>query len=321
MIRNHRAAVLAAALSGVLCLPALARQAPPPPDRPADEAQPQLQDMLRRRLGELGEEQDRLRKAIDALDKGASPEDVMRELRPPRGSGDGPDGEGRPRERWRDWREGRGAADGNRPDRAEGPEGSPPTDWRDPAVRERIAKFIREHPELSEPIERIKQDRPEFAERMSFRLAPRIAEIMEVSDRDPELADLKLKELGNGLATMNAFRDTRAVKDDPEKLAAARAILVARVADQFDIRARLRQHDIEQLRQRLDTLQADLDRQLSQRSQEIQKRVDEMMSGKAPMDVFGDGPGKGPRGGPDRPGKYERPDGSTDKKPAPREPR
>lgn len=307
---------LALAAAGLLSLPALAQHSPPPPkDEPAaqpdDKPQqgPDMRSRLQRRLDEVTQEQERLRKALDMLDKGASPEDVMKALAPPGGEGD------RPRDRWRDRREGRGPGDGDRP---------PGPDWRDPAQREKVMVFIRDNlPEVAAHFDQIKATNPDFAERIASRIGPRVMEIMAIQEREPDFAKLKLDELGNGLAIIEAFKQARDAQGNPDKLKDARANLVARVADQFEIRTRLRQHEIDKLRERLDRLQSDLEKQRSQRDADIQKSVDDMMSGKAPMDVLGDGPGRGPRRGPDGPDDHDRPDGpppGEGHQPPPRDP-
>jgi hypothetical protein len=178
--------------------------------------------------------------------------------------------------------------------------------------------FIRENmPEVAARMDQVKSSDPEVADRLNARIGPRVAEIMALQEREPEFARLKSDELANGLALIDAFKQARDARDDPEKLKAARATLAARVADQFEIRTRLRQREIEKLRGRLDRLESELQEQVGHRDQDIQKSVDDMMSGKAPMDVLGDGPGRMPRKGDRAPSDGAPPDGDP---PPPGEP-
>jgi hypothetical protein len=313
LIRGRHGTLLAA-MAGLACIgafPALAQpQDAPPPAEPPREAPlpadgPGIEERLQRRLDELSAERERLLAAMELARKGADREEVMRALRPPGAEGDAPrqERDGRPWDRRPD------RMDGDRPGR-EGPgrdrDGERPS-FRDPEHRERVMAYLREHlPEVADRLDEMNESNPQLAERITSRLGPRVGEIMDLQEREPELASLKLEELRNGLAIIEAIRQCREAGDSPEQLAPARATLSARIADQFDIRARLNANEIERLRRRLDRLQADLDSQLSEREQTIQQRTDDFLSGREKVDLFGEGRGPG-RQGPDGSTKPPRP--------------
>jgi hypothetical protein len=302
-------------LTAVLVGPVLAQpDTDPPPQREShagtQRREPELRERLQRRMAELREEQERLARAMDMLDNGASREDVMRELRVG-DMGDAPPEPGRPQERAGRPKPDDGAPEPDRPRRARGGERFASAD--DPS-REQVAAFMRENlPGLAERLERLKEANPEMAARMGTRLTPRIMDIIETREHDPDLARLKLDELQNGVAMVEALGAVRAARDEPERLKAAHGALADRVADQFDIRAKLHRHEIDQLRQRVDRLQAELDQKLGQREEAIRKRLDDMLAGKGRLDLLGeDGPPR--RRAPERDGPA-RDDTGRDRRP------
>lgn len=287
---NSVARLLAASALGALVLSALAA---PQPERQRPAVQPgqpderamrwltpeRLKARLENRLkqtetdiGILETRREALRRSIDRLAQGDATEDVAREwleadraerdLRPREEGGpplqqppERPVGD-RPNVDQRvpgDQRPMRGPEEGR---------GGPPRDLG-PEDRERMRKTLEEEfPRIHARLIALGPDAAPDAERMFMRLLPRLRELHDLRERDPEMADIRRRELQ---ATFDIAAASRALRDlwraevrDEAAISARRAELRQAFADAFDARSDSQALEIGRLNERVDSLEKEL---------------------------------------------------------------
>jgi hypothetical protein len=257
-----------------------------------------LRSRLERRLEQTIRLEQQLREAIERLDRGERPEDIMRSLEPPlRGAtrGDGPEDRPPPPMRPGARPEGRPAPDGrggpagrpgartsdDRP-RMDGPRGPVRPDApgaRPDEMRERAMAVVREHlPILAARLEAIREFDPEAADRMIQRLAPRLHEAAEMMRRDPEVGRLKLEEIAAGIDVLEMIRDLRRAKISPDgdrasKVESAKARLRQALQAQQEVRLRVQEREIAMLEQRVSELRAEVERRRREGGAAIEEMV------------------------------------------------
>ncbi len=240
-----------------------------PPPRPADAAGDAatsgdvLRQRLQRRLDETRREQQRLERALAALDEGRPAPEATAELRPP----DRREGERRPG----GWRSARTDELGPEPD------APPPTP-------EAIRAFIGEHlPALAENLRTVESVAPDGAGRIVERLAPRITEVIVAQRRDERLGNLKLAELKIGARVIDAARQARETIGDASNLSESeentlRTSLVELLSTQARIRDDVRLREIELLEAQAATMRAEVLANEEGRDDEIARLADRMIA-------------------------------------------
>ncbi len=196
----------------------------------------------------------RQRAALERLDAGESPAEVIRSLRVRQPSGDGQPRRHRVGER-----------------RADGPEKGE----RDgtPSVEE-LRGVVREFfPGLHEQLEMITASNPEAGQRLFLRMSPRIREIALDMRHDPELGRLRVTEVSAGLGVGDATRAYREAKrsGDADALASASESLRAAIGSQFDARVALRQHEVERLVGRIGELNEEILNEIGGRESAVER--------------------------------------------------
>ncbi len=205
---------------------------------------------------------DRGRGAIEKLDAGASPSEVLSELRPvetPRRlrAGDTPNTHATPM--------------GDRPV----PDADRPTPSDD---REQIHAFLREEfPDLWKNVQPMIEQNPRSADRLVGRMAPKIREILVLRRTQPDLAKIKTLQMHAGFDFVEAARLYRVALSDPNASESQRERSLADVrtyAEQrFDTEMQAKQLEISRLESRLDELRASLSELEAQRDQEVSRMV------------------------------------------------
>ncbi|MEM0915278.1 MAG: hypothetical protein AAGK09_11795 [Planctomycetota bacterium] len=114
---------------------------------------------------------------------------------------------------------------------------------------------------------------------------PRLARFLEFRRRDP-MAELRMDEVRlAGDAKRLAREHRQAVADDRPELAKRHAQeLRETIALQLDLRAELREYELEKLQERLAELRAELDEQSAQRDAMIDRRFAQLTSTDRPTD-------------------------------------
>lgn len=306
--RSIGAAALVLLLSGSALAQPGPRDTPPPQREPGDDAPPRGGDPERAKkwvehmLKETHRREERLKEALQRLEKGDAPGQILREFaaeratsaggpehgkpegRPPRGDGspgDAPDMPGR---------------DAGPP--AGGPSGGP-GGRSSPSDKEEIREFVKQNmPGLAKRLEERDRGGPEGRDRVMERLAPRIMDAIAAKRRDPELFEVRVKEIQAGLNVFDGIRALREAsrgEESPERSAKIDRVtkqLRESLASAVEARDAVRAREIDLLAKRLEKMRADLDRDQSEREKKVDEELARIQK-------------KGPPGPPqdDRPGR------------------
>lgn len=296
---------------------------PPREDRPAHNDEPILGDgtAMKTRLKQLSVDADKaklaIEKAMERLDNGENPREVLRDLPPvvrlmlrPANTPGGPGGAGG------FWGEG-----GERPREFGGPGENRDGGGRfqqqamTPEERESFLANLQEtNPTLAAKVETLFKSDPENAPRILGRLFPRLREAMSVRQRDPELFKLRLNEIEmsiNVLQTSRLYRNLQREKSsETSQLQDAETQVRTALQQHFDARNALAQREIEELARRIEAMRGDLENKQSKRDAVIDDALTKIKSGLEPRE-----------GGPDKPmnrpprGDRQGPDGERPPRP------
>lgn len=258
----------------------------PAPERRLRDAVQRFDDpvALRARLErtiERGESMlERHREAITRLDAGESPAEVMRSLR----WRESPQAEDAP-----EAPVGLGTPEG-RPEGPQGRRGDRPEGGRlanlDPAARQRLRVFLRDRlPSVDAQLSLVEGTDPEMAGKLFERLLPQLREISDEMQRDPVFGELRLEEMRTGLGVVDASQRLRMLGPSPTAAdrAAAEADLRAAIAARFDVRIRLRQHELERLATRIGELHTQIQDEQAGREAEIERVFQAVINHRGPM--------------------------------------
>jgi len=212
--------------------------------------------LLERRIEDLQRRERTLRDALARIERGEAPAGVLSAIEdePRRGSRGGEF-----RRRAAD-DAGPGGPDEPSLDR-EGPDWAPRA--LSPEQRERSIAFLRQHlPTLAARFNALQERNAAFADRMLSRMTPGIREAQSAERDDPELFELRLDEMRNGLSIMDATKKARDLASSADGSDADRRAAEAELREalerQFDIRSRVQSREIERLERRLARLREDL---------------------------------------------------------------
>ncbi len=248
-------------------------RAQPPQDRPPPQERPpigqpedpaQYRARLERSAAESKRRWERFEAAIKKLDQGAPIDEVRREtegLRPP---GNREPGNGR--------RPGPRGEDPYRPDQ-------PPSGER--LSRDEVLAVIESsNAAFGAKIKQALADNPAVAGRLVDRMEPMVREIK--AERDPEMRELRVKNLTNGfelLGATRAFLDAhRADANAPATKDAAQNLRTL-LGAHFDLRTQMHKQEIVMLERRITQLREELERQLKDRDSFIERRIEDLKKG------------------------------------------
>jgi hypothetical protein len=305
-----------ATLTLLLAAAALAQPAPTPPDRP-DGSDPladmgRLTDEQRARIGEALDEQARqtrghqeaIAKATAMLKDGKRLDEIRdaigdahfrriiavavvrnaRPDRPERGGRPGPGPDRRPGSADADLL---GEAPGDAPRQAGGPDdrpsrGGPPGPLSDDD-RRAIKDFIAAtSPAMAEQFSELEARDPEAAERRLREFAPRVRLLLELRSRDQRLYELRLIDIREGRAAIEAVRELRRLEKqdvpvDDSRRTQVQSRLRAALEKQFDARSQAMSHELDKLRRRIEE-------RPSKRDQAVDETIRRMLEREARSD-------------------------------------
>ncbi len=281
---------------GAVAIAASARLVPPSPpvvsssdgSPPEIDRRHSLRERLQARLEETRERIARYQRhekgileAIERLDGGASPDEVLSTMRE------------RAREEARQTRDHlvRDRAGDGPPDRARRP-------VLDPEARDRVFQTLKARaPRVLERVQTLRKQSPEQGDHLLMRLAPRIRQIEETQRNDAKLATLMIVELQANLELTVAARDLRALlqRDDAsdEEVAQAHERLREAMRRSFDAHLAIKEHELHRLENRIDSLRKEVERRQSMRDDYIERQIRKILS---PTGDGTDLPARGPRG-------------------------
>ncbi len=237
-----------------------------PADPEAERAE--LRARLERALERAEASVERHREALERLDAGESPAEVLRSARKRPGGG-----------RQVVARQGAEAAPPHPTQAQQRPHRDRVVDGDGQGTAsaertERLRAFLREHlPSVHEQISQIERADAEAGRRLFARLAPQLGAVMDDTDRDPEFGALRLEELRAGLEVVDATHRLRSLEDgasEADRVDAERGLRDA-LARRFDAKIRLREHEVRRLAGRLAEMHRAIREQQSERDAEIER--------------------------------------------------
>ena len=156
----------------------------------------------------------------------------------------------------------------------------PPLREHDPAAeRERLITALDSvAPSLAQRLRMVSGDdrgKLDAALRMA---GPRLRELIELHERDPQLAELKGVEMQTTLATWDAARELASIvrRDDAaeRQISVARQTVRAAIGESLDARLAVRRLEADRLRARLEAFDTELARYESEREQQIERQLE-----------------------------------------------
>ncbi|MFN0133098.1 MAG: hypothetical protein ACKVW3_11315 [Phycisphaerales bacterium] len=229
--------------------PARAMQQVPIRENRQDQAT--LRERLQRRLTDASQIADRMKRAIAALDAGASAAEIAAMTEP---------GARRPGA----WAVGEGARAAEPP--------PPPMD------RERLMAFVRRiNPEMGRRLEEALQREPAGAERLLARIERQVRDIQ--AEQDPELKEIKIAEARGQWRLLEATRVLAAslrrgaAEADME---AARGTVREILREQFDLRLRRQEHELARLEARVNRLRDEKQQMGGKRDEMVEGRLQQI---------------------------------------------
>ena len=138
-----------------------------------------------------------------------------------------------------------------------------------------MTSFIEEHfPKISVELERVKGDNPRQFQRRMNRLAPRIREVMDVMERDPERGALLIKERKLDFEAMQLAATVRRGDGEPDRV---RLRMRDLSCEMFDLRQQRRHLEIRRIEARLDELKTRVAEAEAMRDKLIEKETAERL--------------------------------------------
>lgn len=217
----------------------------------------------------------RQREALERLEAGDSPAEVMRTLRVRAWDRRDRNGGGEAGERRRDEKD-----DGRRPPEGEGhemrlgmsqPDGFEP-ERVEPISPEELRAFLAEHfPKVQEQLDKLGSMSPEAGERLFDKLAPKLNEVASDMRRDQRLGMLRVDEMRTSLEVFDATQAYAMARGDDAKLAEAEEGLRQAIGARFDARVALRMYEVERLVARIGALNEEIQAEMGSRDDEVER--------------------------------------------------
>ncbi|MDP2360294.1 MAG: hypothetical protein Q8O14_06025 [bacterium] len=144
--------------------------------------------------------------------------------------------------------------------------------------RDEVVQFIRENfPLKARLLEELRQRNPEEFQRRRQRLAEEVRHLLDLRERDSELFRVHLEEMGLRDELNRLAREARREKAGSKERQEAERKLKEAVQRSFDLRHRIKEAELKELRGRLAELEGSLERRASRRSEMIDERLRELL--------------------------------------------
>ena len=146
--------------------------------------------------------------------------------------------------------------------------------WSEEEIEERLAVIRQFNPDLAEMIEQMRDANPD---NLRARIGPHLRQIermLLMKEQDSQLFELMVENTQLDRATREQARllRSKAVQDDPEKAEQHRAALKEIVTAHFDVRQKMREHELAKLERRLEELRAAVGKRMEKRDELIEMR-------------------------------------------------
>ena len=172
-------------------------------------------------------------------------------------------------------------------DRSLRPQRPPQRDLTPDEVEERM-RILREiHPQLAERIARMKEERPERVGRMLGQHWPRIENFIRMKEHDPKGFELRVHDMKLTRQSHELSRRMRRPDSDPatEKKEEIRHELRELVATHFEVRQKLKEHELAKLETRIEELRGQLRKRATNKEQIIEDHF-KKLSGQSDADAW-----------------------------------
>ncbi|MCK4873211.1 MAG: hypothetical protein KAS72_10840 [Phycisphaerales bacterium] len=224
-------------------------------------------EYIERRIQQIRREQDRLESLLEQLNEGS-------EIQVPMGFGRGrdarPPGEMPARDLFEPGPPGGLRHDQPRHDPRRCPSWADLSDEQRGALHD-LAKHFSPH--LTQQLDDLREENPQRYERVLDRNMPRLLEMMELRSRDQEMFDLKLRDSKLAYRSMQLARAFQLAEqaDDDARLEELEDQLTAVLSEHFDVRQKIREHELEMIAVRV----RDLEEELTDRAQHREELIGE----------------------------------------------
>lgn len=170
-------------------------------------------------------------------------------------------------------------AQSDRPERPRWGRGHRPS-MNEQQVRDAIEVLRQIDPEKAEKLEQYIADNPERIGQALHKNFPHLGRFLAMRRFDPDGFDLRIKDLRlSRQSQLSARRFHEATQAGNDTLAAAElAVLEGLVADHFDVRQQIREHDLAKLENQIQELKDQLQDRTDNRDELIADRIEEFVS-------------------------------------------
>jgi len=145
--------------------------------------------------------------------------------------------------------------------------------------RDEVVQFIQENfPEKARMLKELRQRDPEEFRRRRQQLAEEVRHLRELRRDNPELFRLQLDEMRLRDETNLLAREARRAEGGKGREEAVKRLREA-LERSFELRSRIKQGEVEDLRKRLADLEASLKRRLERRAQMVEERQRQLLEG------------------------------------------
>ncbi len=146
--------------------------------------------------------------------------------------------------------------------------------WSQEEIEERLAVIRQINPDLAEKIEQVRNASPEKLRARFGQHIRQIEHMIRMKEHDPQLFELMVENAQLDRATREQARLLRSkpVQDDPEKVEQHRAALKEIITAHFDVRQKMREHELARLEKRLKELRAAVGKRMEKRDELIEMR-------------------------------------------------
>lgn len=127
------------------------------------------------------------------------------------------------------------------------------------------------NPELIEKIKTWQQVNPERSGRMLARMYERMQDVIQLKQADPAMYELKVQDL-----KLDARSRLMALAYRREKTDETRKDLLNILTEQFDIRQKIRERELERMKEKIGQLESQLEERASNRQKYIDKQLEEI---------------------------------------------
>lgn len=154
----------------------------------------------------------------------------------------------------------------------------PPRSMSEPQLETARVIVDQLYPDVGDRLTQLRNEDPERYRRTLEHRFPRLRYLVELSERDPEMFELRMGDLQLGRISLDLAERVRAARaaDDRDAEHRLRSELEHTVARHFDVRQAIREREIENLKQRLEAMEDRWEDRDDDRDDLIEQRVSEL---------------------------------------------